>query len=162
MFEEVHTRHNFSEANLEKLPKGLPRCVCSLFIVQKRLNVTFVWMSSSSIFNSQLSFLTSAGKSILFSSPPTSSSRAKNIFPSLNIFHSILLLYGLKVSSSTERKMYFECTKTHFSSVKMQICGHMSKVWLAYNWAWPVLAFPNISQGTLGRCRLPANGLCVS
>ena len=51
-----------------------------------------------------------------------------NIFPSPNIFHSILLFYGLKVSSSTERKMYFECTKTYFLSVKMQICGHMSKL----------------------------------
>ena len=127
MFEEVHTRHNFSEANLEKLPKGLPRCVCSLFIVQKRINVTFLWMSSSSVFYSQLSFFPSAEKSIL------SLLRQRlllglNIFPSPNIFHSILLLYGVKVSSSTERKMYFECTKTHFSSVKMQICGHMSKL----------------------------------
>ena len=109
------------------------------------------------------SFLPSVRRKIHpFSSPPTSSLGAKNNFPSPNIFHSILLLYGLKVSSSTERKMYFECTKAYFSSVKMQICGHMSKLWLAYNWSWPVLAFPNISQGTLGRCRLPANGLCVS
>ena len=125
MFEEVQTRHNFSEAKFETPPKGLPRCVT--FIVQKRINVTFYGCLLQ-----------------VFSIPNFPSSRPQknssfpllrrclllglNIFPSPNIFHSILLFYGLKVSSSTERKMYFECTKTHFLSVKMQICGHMSKL----------------------------------